>query len=226
MKNGAYFLLTTALRSTRARTWSTFPEMTRGKMDESAPLQNRQQSPEIDKENIVRKQRKQAKQSMDLLVQSLLCVKSVVCRSHQHAYHTLTQLRKCAGSVCEQAGTQLSRNAESWQADIYMLACFHLIDYPPGHTTTCGHWQVMQQRFSLSSPLTSSSVHRDPTNQLPQLHLSHADNAVYVTALVISEIATQLCRISARTHQKQVTLHFGALSPTVGVVTNAVLDFL
>lgn len=37
--------LTTALCSTRALTWSTLPETTRGKMEESAPLQNRYSSP-------------------------------------------------------------------------------------------------------------------------------------------------------------------------------------
>lgn len=39
--------LTTAFCSTRAFTCSTFPDTTRGKMDESAPLQNIRYSPEI-----------------------------------------------------------------------------------------------------------------------------------------------------------------------------------
>lgn len=37
--------LTTALCSTRAFTSSTFPEITLGRMEESAPLQNRKMSP-------------------------------------------------------------------------------------------------------------------------------------------------------------------------------------
>lgn len=39
------FVLTTAFRSTRALICSTFPETTLGKMEESAPLQNRYSSP-------------------------------------------------------------------------------------------------------------------------------------------------------------------------------------
>lgn len=40
------WILTTAFCSTRAFTCSTFPDTTRGKMDESAPLQNSRHSPE------------------------------------------------------------------------------------------------------------------------------------------------------------------------------------
>lgn len=36
-----HWSLTTALCSTRALTWSTLPDMTRGNMEESAPLQKR-----------------------------------------------------------------------------------------------------------------------------------------------------------------------------------------